>query len=324
MGLLDRFTGSVPFTQQDIPPLTDKVILVTGGNIGLGFQSVLDLAARSPGHIYLGARSRTKAESAIKEIRARLPADNKTPITHLELDLSSFASIKTAAKTFLAAETRLDLLLLNAGVMALPPGLTADGYEIQFGTNHVGHALLTKLLLPVLQKTAAAAAAAAAHPPDVRVVVLSSGAHRWTSVQGIDFDALRAAETPGVSTTARYGQSKLANALWAREFARRCPQLTVVAVHPGVVGTNLFQSMGERSWLVRNVAPWFLTSVEVGVRNQLWASTAPKDSVESGVYYEPIGVKGKASKLATDDALAVRLWEWTEKELESVKVEARI
>ncbi|KAL1630357.1 hypothetical protein SLS56_005032 [Neofusicoccum ribis] len=314
MGLFNFFSGSKPFTQKDIPPLTDKVILVTGGNNGLGKQSILDLARHSPAHIYLGARSAAKATAAIADIRTQLGASNTTPITFLELDLASFASIKTAAKTLLAATPRLDLLLCNAGIMATPAGLTRDGYEVQFGTNHVGHALLGSLLLPALR---------GAGDGGARVVVLSSGAHNWTHARGVDFGSLKG-PAEEMSTVARYGQSKLANALWAREWARRVPDVFVVAVHPGVVGTNLFQSLGERSWVVRNVAPMFLTNVEVGVRNQLWAACAEvgegKGGPVSGEYYEPVGVPGKASKWARDDDLARRLWEWTEKEIEGVKI----
>ncbi|KAI9872796.1 MAG: hypothetical protein M1823_008080, partial [Watsoniomyces obsoletus] len=140
----------------DIPSLKDKVILVTGGNIGLGYESILQLSQHSPAHIYLAARSEPKAVAAIKSLRDAVP--NGPPISFLPLDLSSFASIKSASKSFTSSNSRLDILINNAGIMACPPGLTSEGYELQFGTNHLGHALLTHLLLPTLRKTAAAGA----------------------------------------------------------------------------------------------------------------------------------------------------------------------
>ncbi|KAL2015674.1 hypothetical protein VTK56DRAFT_5031 [Thermocarpiscus australiensis] len=302
---------SVPFEpERDIPALTDKIILVTGANAGLGKQAVLEYARHRPRLIWLAARSVQKANAAADEIRRQIP---DAPIQVLELDLGSFASVKQAAATVLSTSTRLDILMLNAGIMAVPPGITADGYEIQFGTNHMGHALLTKLLLPLLTQTAAGADA------DVRVVSLSSDGHRFASKPGIDFASLK---TPadGLGPMGCYFQSKLANVLWARQLAREQPRLTVAAVHPGTVrGTQLVSNAAGAPAVVRllmRAAAGFklATPVERGVRNQLWASVAR--AVKSGEYYEPVGVAGQASAFGTDDALARRLWEWTEKELE--------
>jgi NAD(P)-dependent dehydrogenase (short-subunit alcohol dehydrogenase family) len=122
------------------------------GNAGLGKQTITYLSSHSPARIYLAARTASKAESAISSIKSQIPT--ACEIIHLPLDLSSFSSIASAADTFKARETRLDLLINNAGIMASPYSLTKEGYEIQFGTNHMGHALLTKLLLPVLLDTA--------------------------------------------------------------------------------------------------------------------------------------------------------------------------
>lgn len=134
--------------QTDIPPLTGKVILVTGGNSGLGKQSVLELSRHAPSQIWLTARNLDKALEAMNEIRQQIPgAPNKI----LELDLASFESVKTAVATFRSQSDRLDTLILNAGIMATEPGLTEDGYETQFEANHMGNTLLAKLLLPVLE-----------------------------------------------------------------------------------------------------------------------------------------------------------------------------
>lgn len=309
---------SVPFKpERDIPPLDGKVILVTGGNIGLGKQSVLEFARHQPALIWLGARNLDRARATEEEIKQQVA--NAPPIKVLELDLASLASVEKAARRVNAESDRLDILMLNAGVMGMSPGLTGDGYEVQFGTNHVGHALLAKLLLPVLEKTAALPDA------DVRIVALSSGGHRHAPSEGIRFNSLKtdgaSLGTTSIGAFARYGQSKLANILWARQMAALHPKFTVAAVHPGVVHTNLVAGTtaipGVVRSLVNAVSSLLFTSVEVGVKNQLWASVA--GDVKSGEYYEPVGVAGSGSANAKNGELAERLWEWTEKELDGYK-----
>lgn len=194
--------------------------------------------------------------------------------------------------------------------MWTPPGFTKEGYELQFGTNHVGHALLTKLLTPTLLRTAERPSA------DVRVVVLSSAANETHPVGGLQFDKLKSA-CEDMPVFRRYSQSKLANVLFARELARHYPQLTVSSVHPGAVSTNLGGPLAERfPWLqiINPIANLVLASPEKGVRNQLWASVS-KDVVSGELYY-PVGIPGRGAVLARDDDLARRLWEWTEKELQ--------
>ncbi|KAH7383756.1 hypothetical protein BKA66DRAFT_417435 [Pyrenochaeta sp. MPI-SDFR-AT-0127] len=303
--------GGVKFDpSKDIPSLEGKVILVTGGNSGLGKQSILELAKHHPAEIWLGARNATKAQEAIDEIKKQAP--NASPIKVLEMDLASFASIRDAAKTFSQQSQRLDILMLNAGIMMVPHNTTKDGYEIQFGTNHMGHALLTKLLLPTLLSTAEQPGA------DVRVVALSSAAHNSANrASGIIFDFLKA-KGDKLGTMSLYGQSKLANILWAKEFARRYPQLTAPSIHPGVVHTNLATTISQSGFFIGILSKLVLGVIAVDVRtgalNQLWASVA--SNVVSGEYYEPVGVAGKGSKWTKNDELAEKLWDWTEKELE--------
>ncbi|KAL2263966.1 hypothetical protein VTK26DRAFT_3960 [Humicola hyalothermophila] len=305
---------SVPFQpDKDIPPLTGKVILVTGANAGLGKQAVLEFARHKPQQIWLAARSVEKATAAADEIRKHVP---DAPITVLQLDLASFASIKAAAATVLASPAqRLDILMLNAGIMAVPHGRTADDYEIQFGTNHMGHALLTKLLLPLLTKTAAEGGPNA----DVRIVSLSSDAHTFLERGGLDLTTVKGTDGAPRSPFPLYSQSKLANALWARQLAKEYPQFTVAAVHPGVVQTQLLEATQVPEFLkalARGVVGrLILTSVEQGVRNQLWAAVAPKETIKSGEYYVPVGVAGRASEDGQNDELAKKLWDWTENEL---------
>jgi len=294
--------------KRDIPALDGKVILVTGGNVGLGKQAILEFSRHHPAQIWLGARNMDKAKAAADDIRRQVP--DAPPINLLQLDLTSFESIKKAAKTFMAESERLDILMLNAGIMAAPPGLTKEGYELQMGTNHMGHALLTKLLLPVLDKTAKGDAHS-----DVRIVSLSSAGHKLTAKGGIQLDTLK---TPAdrLGAYERYGQSKLANILWIRQMAKHYPQFKAVAVHPGVVSTNLLAGTnGSALSLMLKAASalHFFSTVEDGVKNQLWAAVA--NNVQSGEYYEPIGKAGSASAFGKDDKLATKLWDWTEEEL---------
>ncbi|KAB8079686.1 hypothetical protein BDV29DRAFT_187020 [Aspergillus leporis] len=182
----------------DIPDLSGQVIFITGGMAGLGAESVIQLAKHSPARIYLSSRNAKTAEVIIKQI-------------------------------LLTKETRLDVLMCNAGIMAQPPGLTKDGYEVQFGTNHLGHALLIHKPLPLLQRTADTGA-------DVRIVIPTSVGYRLHPCGGIIFDALKTTQDFGAfGRWRRYGQSKLANLLYAREFSRRYPATTTVSIHPGVV-----------------------------------------------------------------------------------------
>ncbi|KAI8935775.1 hypothetical protein NX059_007295 [Plenodomus lindquistii] len=293
----------------DIPSLEGKNILITGGNSGLGKHSILQLAKHNPTEIWLGARSIEKAQEAIDDIKQQLPS--APPIKILQMDLSSLESIRKAARTFCQQSQSLDLLLLNAGVMTLTHDVTKDGYETQFGTNHMGHALLVKLLLPTLLKTAEQPQS------DVRVVVLSSSVHSSApKSQGIDFEILKnKGEKLGGTTI--YGQSKLANILFAQELARRYPQIKVSAVHPGIVSTNLTTELSKKSLLMRIVSLILVNvvavSVEKGTLNQLWALVSP--DVVSGEYYEPVGVAGRGSKWTKDLELARKLWSWTEEEL---------
>ncbi|KAI1081287.1 short-chain dehydrogenase/reductase [Whalleya microplaca] len=307
------FSSSVSFTaQKDLPSLEGKVILVTGGNHGLGKQSILEFARKKPAQIWMTSRDVAKGQAAIDDIKKEVP---DAPIQIIQLDVASFESVKKASETILAKLDRLDILMLNAGIMAVPPGLTKDGYEIQFGTNHMGHHLLTRLILPLLQKTAAASGPKA----DVRVVVMSSIGHRNVVADGFRWELLRT-KAEGIGAYERYGMSKLANALFARQLARDHPELRVVAVHPGFVNTGLLTNATDGPYIVRIIGaiietfvPGLLSTTEQGTQNQLWASVS-KD-VKSGEYYEPIGVHGRASSNALDDALAKKLWDWTEKEL---------
>lgn len=297
--------------EKDIPSLEGKVILVTGGNIGLGKQCVLEYARHNPAQIWLAARNTEKAKAAVDEIQKQLP--KPANIKLLEMDLASIESVKKAASAFSAESDRLDILMLNAGIMAAPPGLTKDGYELQWGTNYVGHALLAKLLHPVLEKTAAIPDA------DVRVIMLSSHGHMYApKPEGIKFDSLR---TPAdaLGPYGRYGQSKLAMILWVKQAAKVYPQFTFASIHPGVVKTNLMNNAtGSPAWIrvLGKIANKVVTPVDQGARNQLWASVSKQ--VKTGEYYEPVGIAGTETEFGKNAKLAEKLWDWTEKELAGI------
>jgi retinol dehydrogenase-12 len=194
------------------------------------------------------------------------------------------------------------------------PGVTVEGYEKQFGTNHVGHALFLQLLVPLLLKTSDTTGT----PP--RIVFSSSRGHKFHLPDGgIAFDTLGSAQLH-ISGVKKYTQSKLANVVYARQFAKHYPSLVSVAIHPEDVATQLFTkgAVGggpEIEYLAREIAPKIGVSVEEGAKNGLWAATA--DGVESGRYYEPVGVLGNGSELSRDEKFGTTLWEWTQTEVES-------
>ncbi|KAJ6133934.1 oxidoreductase [Penicillium sp. IBT 18751x] len=193
--MLDWLFGKSFDPEKDIPSLDGKVILVTGGNAGLGKETILQLAKHHPKEIFLAARTQLKAEDAIQEIKKAVPKSN---ISYIKLDLTSFTSVKEAAEDFKSRSDRLDILINNAGIMAVPYSKTKEDYEIQFGTNHMGHALLTKLILPTLLSTAEKPGS------DVRVINLSSEGHYYAPGIIYDQDQLES-----YYTFRRYGQSKL-------------------------------------------------------------------------------------------------------------------
>jgi len=293
---------------KDIPDLAGKVIIVTGGNGGLGKETILQLAKHNPSNIYLAARSQQKAKDAILDIKKVVP---EAKIEYLQLDLGSLASVQAAADRFLSRNDRLDILINNAGIMAGPMDTTKDGFEIQFGTNHVAHHLLTKLLLPTMLHTAETT------KTTPRIVALTSAAIQMAPEGGIIFDKEKLAkETPWK----RYGQAKLANLLHAKELAKRYPAITAVSVHPGTIQTGLWDQNKQMNMFVRfgvNVlGGLWLKSVEEGAKNQLWAATAP--GVKSGTHYVPVGKADKGTAYAQDAALATKLYDWTEKELKGL------
>lgn len=305
--------------ETSIPDLSGKVIVLTGGNVGLGYQSLLQLVPHSPQRIYLTARSKAKFEAAMSELRKQHPDADNT-IQFVEMDLASLASVKTAADTILSDASRIDILMNNAGIMGAAPALTNEGFEIHFGTNHMGHALLTKLLMPLLLQTA--------EQSEVRIVNVSSGAYQMAdSKKGFDTQLVKTdmASFGGSNGNlmSRYGQSKLANVLHAKGLAKHFPAITSVAIAPGRVSTGLLDGMyndGRDKFYAYfqkfyDLVIGAFTPYE-GARTQVWAATEPKkEHIKSGEMYAPIGQADCGTKFSNDPNMVDKLWDFTEEEL---------
>lgn len=266
------------------------------------------MAKKQPEHIYFTGRNTKSAASLISDVETT----TKCKITFIECDLTSLKSVEKAVKEFTAASTRLDILLCNAGIMAVPPSLTTDGYEIQFATNHLGHALLTKLLMPTIERTANEPGS------DVRIVYTSSIGFAFAN--GIAFDTLKSTQSSFGGSWSRYAQSKLANILYTQELARRYPKITSVSIHPGVISTGLVGNISMmKKAFVYMTSYFMMVSEEEGVRNGLWAATVDKSELTNGQFYEPVGVVGRTTKASQNKELAAELWDWTAAALESYK-----
>lgn len=201
--------------------------------------------------------------------------------------------------------------------MATPYSTTKEGYEIQFGTNHVGHALLTKLLMPTMLKTAEEEGGTNA---DVRIINITSMGHHMAPSGGLIWDQ---ASLEKQGTWRRYGQSKLANILFTRELAERYPQITSVSVHPGVILTDLYASLRENwflkwaVWVYGRLVPFLpghFKDAAGGALTQTWAATTDKSGLKNGEFYRPVGVLSGSSGYGKDVGLQKKLWEWTEAE----------
>ena len=297
------------WTADNMPDLSGKTIIVTGGNSGIGYEASKHLA-RKGAHVVLACRDMEKARAAIASITAD---DRAASLEAMPLDLANLESVRSFAAAFLTRHTALDVLCNNAGVMALPYRKTADGFEMQFGTNHLGHFALTGLLLDLLLATAAA-----------RVVNVSSGAHRMGSIRFDDLQWER-----GYRKWAAYGQSKLANLLFTYELQRRLSaagaKAISVACHPGYAATNL-QTAGPRmagaTWM--EAASEFLNrvaaqSATMGALPTLYAASAP--DIHGGDYIGPEGFGEmwghpktvQSTRRSHDTAVAAKLWEVSEK-----------
>jgi NAD(P)-dependent dehydrogenase (short-subunit alcohol dehydrogenase family) len=295
------------WTHNDIANQSGKIVLVTGANSGTGFEAAKELAGKNA-TVIMAVRSLEKGNEAAAKIKKDFP---KADVTVMKLDLSSLASVRKFSADFIAKHDRLDILINNAGVMVPPYSKTEDGFELQFGTNHLGHFALTGLLIDLLLKT-----------PNSRIVTMSSMAHKSGKV---DFNDLHREKKYKKMET--YGQSKVANLFFTYELQRKLEAIgsktIAVAAHPGWAVTNLSQ----HHKLFEIIAPVFGQTALEGAWPLLYAAT--DSDVKGGDYYGPEGfmeIKGHPKKVLSNTysqnlQVADQLWEKSV-ELTGVKFEA--
>jgi NAD(P)-dependent dehydrogenase (short-subunit alcohol dehydrogenase family) len=294
------------WTTDQMGDLSGKTVIVTGANSGLGYEAAQEFATHGAS-VVLGCRNVDRGVEAGERIREEAP---ETPLTVIELDLADLASIRAFAASFADTHDDLHILCNNAGVMAIPRSETTDGFETQFGVNHLGHFALTALLMGHLRET----------DGETRVVTQSSGVHENGE---IDFDDLQGERS--YDKWDAYGQSKLANVLFAYELQRRLrgagiEDVTSVACHPGYAATNLQQRGPEqagstlRLWGMKAANAVVAQDAEAGALPLLYAATAP--DIDGGEYIGPGGFQNmrghpeeqRSSDRSYDEATAERLW----------------
>jgi NAD(P)-dependent dehydrogenase (short-subunit alcohol dehydrogenase family) len=280
-------TASESWTPDDLPDLTGRLVVVTGANSGLGLEATVLLAGRGA-RVVMACRDAGRGEAARAQVVERVPGAAGS-VEVRELDLADLSSVEAFAEGLAEREDRLDVLLNNAGVMAIPKRRTADGFEMQLGTNHLGHVALTAAVWPLLL----AAGRDGSHG-DARVVTVSSDAHRFGRL-----DRTNLAWEHGYRRWRAYGLSKLANLLFTFELDRRLHGTGVpvrsVAAHPGVSGTDLFADPlpGPLKGLGVAVNRLVTSTPAVASWPQVRAATDPE--VLSGAYLGPSGVGRFAS-----------------------------
>ena len=274
MSMSDNWTPNI------IPDLSGKIIIITGANSGIGFEATREIVRKSA-EVIVASRDSFKAEAAILKIKDEIP-DAK--LKFMELNLANLDSVRKFAEEFKSKYTRLDILLNNAGIMMVPYGKTIDGFENTVGTNHLGHFLLTGLLLDRLSTTQGA-----------RVVNVSSNAHYGGDM---DFDNLLFENELDYTPMKAYSRSKLANLLFTYELQRRFESkgmdVIALAAHPGISATNLANHLFFKriTWLIQPLMKIIFQSSAMGALPSLRAAIDPE--ARGGLYYGPDG-KGEKS-----------------------------
>merc|ERR1719430_1327784 len=269
-GVIDWFTQGTQCTSN--ARLDGRVVVITGANTGIGKYTAPDMSRRGA-KVVLLCRDLEKAEAAAEDIRK----ETKGEILVYRLDLASLRSVRNCAKWMNSSLDKVDILINNAGVMACPEARTEDGFEMQFGTNHLGHFLLTNLLLPVITRGA----------PGARIINVSSMAHMMGSMQWEDLNW----ENTSYSPMRAYSQSKLANILFSKELARRLEGsgVTVYTLHPGAINTEIARHVTEHwgslgAWASHMVRP-FIKTVESGSQTTIYCAVEESIGGQSGRYY---------------------------------------
>ncbi|KAJ7793584.1 NAD-P-binding protein [Mycena olivaceomarginata] len=295
------------WTQQDVPDLTGKIFICTGGSAGIGKETCRVLVARNA-KVYLAGRNSEKGLAAIDDIRK---STGKLDIHFLRIDLSDLASVKNAAEEYISNEQELHVLINNGGVLYAPGigPLTAQGYDVQFGVNALGHYFFTMLLMPTLLRTAKGEVSGT--PCRVRVVAVSSDAHEMTAPkQGIVWESLQKGDPAlpvrkKLTGTRLYGQSKLGMVLISSELARRYGDQGIISIslHPGAF-----------TWIVEKIR---LYPVSLGIITSLYAATSEEALERNGEYLTCWARRQVPSKHAQNKDMTERLWKWCEEQVSS-------
>ncbi|XP_041772169.1 retinol dehydrogenase 12-like [Anopheles merus] len=289
-----KFFQGGQFKNKDIR-LDAKVVIITGANAGIGKEAAIECAKRGA-RVYMGCRDPARMEKARQEILDKSGSQN---VFGLELDLASFESIRSFVKTFLSMERRLHVLINNAGVMACPKAYTKEGFEMHFGTNHLGHFLLTNLLLDVLKRSAPS-----------RVVTVSSLGHKWGRINKDDINAEK-----DYREWDAYMQSKLCNILFSRHLAKRLrgTGVNTYALHPGTINTELTRHLNPCFRTMAKPIFWvFFKSPKSGAQTTLYCAMEPTIASHTGLYYSDCKLK-EPEPHAQDDAMAEWLWNLSER-----------
>ncbi|KAG7455428.1 hypothetical protein MATL_G00256720 [Megalops atlanticus] len=270
--------------------LDGKTVIITGSNTGIGKETARDLAKRGA-RIIMACRDLGKAEVAQKEL---IEDSGNQSIIVKKLDLSDTKLIREFAEVIIKEEKQVNVLINNAGVMMCPFSKTADGFEMQFGVNHLGHFLLTYLLLDLIRRSAPA-----------RILNVSSMAHTWGTINLDDINSEKR-----YNDRRAYGQSKLANILFSRSLAKRLEGtgVTVYALHPGIVQTELGRHLNTPLRVAYTIVKPFLKTPVQGAQTSIYCAVEPALENESGHYYSDCA-QATCSRTATDDEMAQKLWE---------------
>lgn len=282
----------------DMSDMSGKTVVITGGNSGIGKEAAVALASMGA-HVVITARSAAKGEAALADVRSRAGSGS---VELASLDLASFKSIHACAADLLSRLPRIDVLLDNAGIVSTRRQETQDGFELTFGVNHLGHFLLTTLLLDRIRESAPA-----------RIITVASGAHRSVR-RGLDFDDLQSTRRYGAMNA--YARSKLANILFSNELARRLAGTGVSsnALHPGFVASNFAREgdAGRLGEVATTLLRPFAITPEKGARTSVYLASSPEVEGVTGRYFFKCRPT-RTTAAADDESAALRLWEESEK-----------
>ncbi|KAL5519884.1 hypothetical protein ACEPAG_1544 [Sanghuangporus baumii] len=307
---VEAFPPKSKYSVEDVPDLTGLVAIVTGGNGGIG-KEIVKALLRKNAKVYMASRNKEKADAAITELKK----ETESEALFLELDLADLNSVKRAVEQFRSQETALHLLFNNGGVMWPPiEMLTAQGYDLQFGTNVFGHFYLTKLLLPQLIEGSKSS------PEGKARVVTVSSIVRHLSQGAVDYETL----TDGprrrkFGTIALYNQSKLGVVLLSREFARRFGDQGIVftGCAPGILKTDLLRHANRVSaWMIKTI---YMYEPELGALTPLYAGTSPETLDSNGAFFVPWARRTESACPGSDDPQkAEELWNWLEEQVKDI------